>query len=107
MHNRLIFLTLLLASACADKAEDGAETGIIDPGDDTGEIVDNDGDGVPASEDCDDDDATVSPNAAEVCDGRRQQLRRCQVDEGALSTAFYADLDADGWGDDAAAHGGL
>jgi hypothetical protein len=99
MHNRLIFLTLLLASACADKAEDGAETGIIDPGDDTGEIVDNDGDGVPASEDCDDDDATVSPNAAEVCDGRDNNCDGA-TDEGTLST-FYADGDDDGFGEDA------
>ncbi len=99
MHNRLIFLTLLFASACADKAEDGAETGIIDPGDDTGEAVDNDGDGVPAMEDCDDDDATVSPNAAEVCDGRDNNCDGA-TDEGTL-LSFYADGDGDGFGADA------
>ena len=99
MHNRLIFLTLLLSAACADKGGDATETGILDPGDDTGEPVDNDGDGAPAGEDCDDDDATVGPDAAETCDGRDNNCDGA-VDEGALLT-FYADGDGDGYGDDA------
>ncbi|HCH62475.1 MAG TPA: hypothetical protein DFR83_06715, partial [Deltaproteobacteria bacterium] len=47
--------------------------------------------------DCDDDDAANFPGGEEVCD---EQDNDCDgdVDEGTLST-YYADADADGWGD--------
>ncbi len=49
--------------------------------------------------DCDDSDATIHPGATEVCDGVDQDCDT-DVDEGVLTT-YYADLDADGYGDPA------
>ncbi len=59
--------------------------------------VDADGDGYPASEDCDDDDASVNPGAVEICDGIDNN---CEdgVDEEVTGT-WYADADGDGFGD--------
>jgi large repetitive protein len=91
-------LALLMLVACGDKDPDGGGGAV-----DTGEVTetDADGDGTPASEDCDDDDATVGPEATEVCDGVDNNCDG-QVDEG-LTTAFFADADADGFGDPGAA----
>ncbi|MCK6525409.1 hypothetical protein L6R49_28720 [Myxococcota bacterium] len=69
--------------------------------DDTGpQDEDNDGDGVPASEDCDDDDASTYPDAAELCDGADNDCDG-EVDEDVLGV-FYTDADNDGYGDDSA-----
>ena len=58
----LALLTVLLAG-CSPKDE----AVLVD----TGAIadLDQDGDGVPASEDCDDSDATINGGALEICDG--------------------------------------
>ncbi|GMV43579.1 MAG: hypothetical protein AMXMBFR64_52950 [Myxococcales bacterium] len=49
--------------------------------------------------DCDDTDSSVKPGAAEVCNLKDDNCNG-QIDEGASGcTAFYADLDGDGWGD--------
>lgn len=78
----------------ADKAGGGetGDSGATDPGGDTGAEdtgaqdtaapdPDADADGFPASEDCDDTDATVNPNAIEVCadgvDNDCDGLRSC------------------------------
>lgn len=64
---------------------------------DTG--FDADGDGFDASVDCNDDDASVFPGASELCDGADQDCDD-NVDESASdATAYYPDLDADGYGD--------
>ncbi|MFH1464685.1 MAG: MopE-related protein [Pseudomonadota bacterium] len=64
------------------------------------EGFDLDGDGYSScAGDCDDHDATILPGAAEVCDGVDQDCDG-DIDEGVLST-FYADADADGFGDPA------
>ena len=69
--------------------------------DDTGEPEeDKDGDGVPASEDCDDEDPSSYPDAVELCDGADNNCDG-QVDEGVIGT-FYTDADGDGYGDDGA-----
>ena len=47
--------------------------------------------------DCDDQDATVYPNAPEICDGKDNDCDG-QFDEG-VQTIYYADRDADGFGD--------
>ena len=46
--------------------------------------------------DCDDQDATVNPEAEEACDGRDQDCDG-EVDEGLL-VSLYRDEDLDGWG---------
>jgi len=61
--------------------------------------VDEDADGYSADVDCDDDDATVHPGAAELCD---DVDRNCDGDPtaGAVDGArWYADVDGDGFGD--------
>ncbi len=57
---------------------------------------DDDGDGF-SDKDCDDNNATVNPDADEVCDGIDNNCDG-RVDEG-LILEFYADLDGDGYGD--------
>ena len=97
MRPSALLVGLVLLSACrtdADKPE-GSFDGLVD---ETAE--DSDGDGVPAGEDCDDGDASVSPDAAELCDGIDNNCDG-QIDEGVTST-FFADVDGDGFGDAAA-----
>ncbi|MCB9760882.1 MAG: hypothetical protein H6739_13675 [Alphaproteobacteria bacterium] len=53
------------------------------------------------ADDCDDDEPTVHPGAAEACDDLDNDCD-LTVDEGVLTT-FYLDYDADGYGDDARA----
>lgn len=65
---------------------------------DDSENCDLDGDGIcPADGDCNDNDATINPNAQEVCDGIDNNCDR-SVDENAQDT-FYWDDDGDGYGD--------
>ncbi len=64
---------------------------------DTGEIVDQDGDGVPASEDCNDLSPTTYPGATETCDSRDEDCDDL-IDEDA-GPLWYADTDGDGYGD--------
>ncbi len=74
---------------------------------DTGPDPDADGDGWPASADCDDADATVSPGASEACDeaGRDED---CDGDanegDAADATTWHPDGDADGYGDGATSY---
>jgi hypothetical protein len=62
--------------------------------------TDADGDGSPASEDCDDAEAAVSPMAREVCDGVDNDCDGAVDDEDddALGPRWYADADGDGYG---------
>ncbi len=62
---------------------------------------DLDADGSPSGEDCDDQDASTFPGAEEVCDGVDNNCDGV-VDEGVMLT-WYADADADGFGDAEAA----
>ncbi len=58
---------------------------------------DLDGDGFPRDQDCDDTRATTHPGATESCDGADEDCDG-RVDE-ELGTHWYADEDADGFGD--------
>ncbi|GAM10010.1 dyslexia-associated protein [Geobacter sp. OR-1] len=51
---------------------------------------------VTNNQDCNDADAAIHPGAAEVCNGKDDNCNG-QIDEG-VTTAFYADADADGYG---------
>ncbi len=48
--------------------------------------------------DCDDADATINPGAVETCDGRDEDCDGT-ADDGVPTTTWYADADADGYGD--------
>ncbi len=61
-------------------------------------VVDGDGDGYSAAEDCDDSTSVIHPGAIEQCDGVDNDCDG-DIDEGLLHT-FYADTDGDGFGDE-------
>ena len=64
---------------------------------DTGlSTVDADGDGHSSDVDCDDDNATVHPEAEEICDELDNDCDD-EIDEG-VSITFYVDSDSDGYG---------
>ena len=85
----------------------GCRTDELEPADDTAPLedtappalADEDGDGATEDVDCDDGDASVNPNATEVCDGIDNDCDGT-VDQGAAdATTWYADDDGDGYGD--------
>jgi hypothetical protein len=84
--------TLALGCRTTNGKDDGSAT-------DSGglDTVDDDGDGYPASEDCDDGDASVHPGATEICD---EVDNNCDgaVDEG-VTDVWHADDDGDSYGD--------
>ena len=74
----------------------------------TGDLEDDDHDGVPDAScgaplgaDCDDRDPTSAPGSAESCDGRDNDCDG-RTDEAVTNVAFYRDADGDGWGTTAA-----
>ena len=96
-----LFAVVTLALACRTKDVEG-ETGIIE-GDTGVDDPDSDDDGVPASEDCDDEDGTVFPGADELCDGLDNDCDGLTDEDDATdATTWYADADGDGYGDEAA-----
>ena len=65
--------------------------------------ADSDGDSFAACEECDDGDASVNPDAIEVCDGVDNDCDRTADGESAIdSFLVYPDADGDGYGDDGA-----
>ena len=120
MRTHVVFLAALVVTSACRNTElkpvvDSGSAGLVeddtgdvtvepddtdDPGVDTdsgGDVIpDADGDGFDEDVDCDDGDASVNPDAEEVCDGIDNNCDE-QVDEGV--TAFlYADQDLDGFG---------
>ena len=83
---------LILLAACKDDA----------PTDDTSAPaeVDVDGDGFPTTEDCDDEDASISPSAAELCDGIDNNCDGAIDTDAQDLTTWYGDGDRDGFGSD-------
>ena len=117
MRSPLTMLSLLALMACGDKDESATDSvPVVDDSetddsetddsktDDTGpEVIDVDGDGSPADEDCDDNDAEINPNAQETCDGADNDCDGLtddaddSVDLSSVQT-WYDDADADGYG---------
>jgi hypothetical protein len=91
-RSSLLLLTLALG-ACAGKDDDDTT-----PTESAIPEIDEDGDGSPSSEDCDDNDASRAPGLAETCDGVDNNCDDA-VDEG-MGSVWYADGDTDGFGDD-------
>ena len=89
----IIALTLFACRTDAKLGDTGATGGA--------NATDADGDGYFADEDCDDDDASVHPDAEEVCDAVDNDCDG-SVDEG-VGESWYADADGDGYGDPEAA----
>ncbi|MCB9744701.1 MAG: hypothetical protein H6740_19055 [Alphaproteobacteria bacterium] len=95
MRPTLLLLGALALAGCRTKDTEPLDS---EP---TG-AVDEDGDGYTIEDgDCDDNDPSLNPGAEEVCDSVDNNCDG-SVDEG-VTTTFYADADADGYGDDYAA----
>jgi hypothetical protein len=89
--------SLGVLSACEDPAGGKAE---VDTAGVTADDPDDDNDGFPASEDCNDGDPATNPGGVELCDGIDNNCDG-QIDEG-VTLEFFPDEDGDGFGDDAA-----
>ena len=92
---KLSFVAFLVIG-CSDK--DTSEDLLVGEVIDTGEVqeVDADSDGFPASEDCNDSDASINPAAPELCDGIDNNCSG-EADEG-VTGDWFQDLDGDGFG---------
>jgi hypothetical protein len=85
---KFTFLPLIaLAIACGEKDTD-----------DSG-VPDVDGDGFDETEDCDDLDAAINPDADEVCDGVDNNCSGDIDDEAVDGVVYFVDADGDGDGD--------
>jgi len=98
----LVLATLLLGSAgslaCNDGIPDDSDTD-TDTDTDTEAPVDADGDGFDVTEDCDDDDASVHPDADEVCNGVDDNCDDVVDTDAIDKDVVYLDLDGDSFGD--------
>lgn len=103
-----IFIFISLLACTPDPVTDGPADDSITPEDtpttDSGSgedseapATDADGDGFDATLDCDDDDASVYPGAAELCNNKSDDCDDV-VDEGWPTSTWYLDSDGDGYG---------
>ncbi len=107
MRLSLLLATVFLAACAVEKPDEEdtgtgpADTDLDDTDTDTTpDLVDADADGYLDSVDCDETNPEIHPGADEVCDGVDQDCDG-EPDDG-LGTSWYADVDADGYGDPAA-----
>ncbi len=93
-----MLLGLLLSLACNKDPDLNYGDDSTVEGPDSGELLDQDGDGYTADEDCDDFDSNRAPGLDEECDGVDNDCDE-EIDEGAGSD-WYTDADGDGFGDE-------
>jgi hypothetical protein len=86
---RILIITIISACQAPEKSIDTDNTNIL-------VLEDLDGDGYDNTEDCQDENVLVNPNAEEICDGIDNNCDG-QIDEDVL-IPFYADSDGDGFG---------
>ncbi len=112
--SRLIpLMSVFLFTACFPEVEmkeaalgglttDTGEGGGGDGSGNTGDVVDEDGDGYTAAVDCDDTNAEVHPTADELCDGIDNDCDgEIDPDSSVDAVDWYPDADLDGHGDSA------
>jgi hypothetical protein len=93
----LAALTLVLAlGACRTDPDKLDDTG-------PAEVVDLDGDGWSAEDDCNDEDAAIHPDASEVCNGVDDDCDGETDEDAGDASTLWADADNDGYGDPEAA----
>ncbi len=95
----LVGLVLLptFVPGCGDDSTEPADDDGVSESTPTPE-PDQDGDGYVALEDCDDTNASIHPEATELCDGIDNDCDG-SVDEGFTLVPYYVDADQDGHGD--------
>ena len=92
MRFSIVCLGCLGLIACADKDAS-------DDGDSTASFTDVDGDGYGPGADCDDSDASVHPDADELCDGIDNNCDGAVDLDAVDAPTGYTDVDGDGYGD--------
>ncbi len=86
MRTTALLALLALLTACKGGSDDSG-------------LADADQDGYAADEDCDDNDETVYPGAEELCDGLDNDCDEIVDDNASDALTWYADADADAYGD--------
>jgi len=113
----LVALVLPPLSGCFSQGDDDDDSGGIripddddssadDDDDSSGDddsavapVADGDGDGSPSDEDCNDEDASINPQALEVCDGVDNNCDGVTDQEDAADApTWFEDVDGDGYG---------
>jgi hypothetical protein len=89
---RMLALLAMLPLGCPDPTK-------LDTG--SAAISDADEDGWPTAQDCNDRDASIHPDAVEICDGVDNDCDEAVDEE--VEVTVWADADGDGYGDPAAA----
>ena len=92
MRGSLLTFSLLALLACKDDSSDSTDTGVP-----VG-LPDDDGDGFDQESDCDDGDAAVNPEAAELCDGVDNNCDGVVDTDASDQSTWYQDADGDSYG---------